>query len=203
MMEEDDNLSVEKINKAQKKHTTKITLISASSRENSNSRYLSRLLLRDLKYDEIDLRKQQICEIVDHRDDQKWQKTSDDFYGIMKGVEQSELVVLATPIYWYGMSSRLTIFLERWSELLATQKNFRQIMAHKKIILVLVGGDLPRIKGLNIVNQFRYIANFLNLDFWYALIGQGNHEMGILKDHQALEKAQVMNQALKETLRQD
>ncbi|WP_412989658.1 flavodoxin family protein [Pediococcus siamensis] len=179
--------------------TKRILLISASSRQHSNSQALAHLVLQNIAYKEIELRKVRIEKITDHREDNQWTASTDAFYQLMKRVEAADLLVLATPVYWYGASATLMAFIERWSELLATQPDFRTRMAGKNLILVVVGGDHPKTKSLHIVTQFREIANFLSLRFDHALIGCANHENTITNDTDVLKQAALLNQALRES----
>lgn len=178
-----------------------VSLISSSSRKRSNARELAETLLQDIEFLELNLQNLHIRDFEDHRDDRKWPGLhDDDFNYALEIIEQSKIIVFAVPIYWYGIPAKLSNFIELWSEVLATDHGFKKKMEHKKIILVLVGGDSPKVKGLCIVRQFRYIADFSNLDFLYYLIGTGNHEMDILQDKVAINKATEINQRLKRLL---
>jgi multimeric flavodoxin WrbA len=67
---------------------------------------------------------------------------SDSFLGLMQDVYVSELLVLATPIYWYGPSGQLKIFIDRWSCLLDTGGEvFRGRMRGKRTVLLLSQGE--------------------------------------------------------------
>ncbi|WP_429971524.1 flavodoxin family protein [Fructilactobacillus sp. Tb1] len=174
----------------------KVILIESSSRNKSNSNYLANLVLKNIKHELINLNEIKIDKIRDHRFDGNWDDSKDDFYKYIKKLEKSEYVIIASPVYWYSFSTNLKIFIDRWSESLKKDNQFKNSMKDKKIILVLVGGDNPRIKALPIINQMQYICDFLNMNFFDYVIGFGNHFGDIKKDKEAIEKGNCINYRL-------
>lgn len=108
-------------------------------------------MLKNLKFDEINLLNYSVDDVLDKREHKIWQKTSDDYYKIIDLFVKADLVVLSSPIYWYDVSSRLSRFIERISETLHIDPDFKAKISHKKIVLVIVGGDTPLDKGKVII----------------------------------------------------
>jgi len=164
----------------------------------SNSEYLATKVLDGIKYDEIWLADMKIADVKDFRFSESWPRQKDDYYVVFKQFKHADIVVFSTPIYWYGISSLLKTFIDRWSESLKTDPEFRQTAKHKKIVLVLVGGDNPREKGQIIIEQFKYICEFLGMDLYATVIGEANRSLEIKMDLKALDDAKKINQIIKE-----
>ena len=69
-----------------------------------------------------------------------------------------------------------------------------------RTIVVVVGSDEPRIKGLPLIQQFQNIFDFLNMTFLSYIIGEANQPEDILKDSNALSQAAWLNEKLKSVL---
>jgi multimeric flavodoxin WrbA len=66
----------------------------------------------------------------------------DDFAAAMEEVYAADLLVLASPLYWYGVSAQLKAFLDRWSCLLdRDEEAFRARMRGKPAAVVLAQGE--------------------------------------------------------------
>lgn len=178
----------------------KLLLISSSGRVNSNSECLGKKVLKNLQFDEINLLNYSVDDVLDKREHKIWQKTSDDYYKIIDLFVKADLVVLSSPIYWYNVSSRLSRFIERISETLHTDPDFKAKISHKKVVLVIIGGDAPLDKGKVIIQRFRYICEFLNLDLVATVIGCANRSLEVISDENAMLTAQNVNQKILEML---
>jgi multimeric flavodoxin WrbA len=67
---------------------------------------------------------------------------SDPFDALMDQVTRADLLVLGTPLYWYGPSAQLKAFLDRWSCRLDLQESqFRAAMHAKRVVLVVAQGE--------------------------------------------------------------
>lgn len=171
--------------------------IDGSSREDGNASTLAKYLLQDLPFEEIALRDYQIQLITDERhSEQGFVPLGDDYDRLLPTFLEADYVVFSSPIYWYGLSAQLKAFIDRWSESMRIVSDFQAKIKHKKVFLIIVGGDDPYRKGLPTVQQFEYIAEFLELDLQGHLIGIGNKPDDILQDHIALDQAKQINQQL-------
>jgi multimeric flavodoxin WrbA len=67
---------------------------------------------------------------------------ADGFDALMEQVTSAELLVLGTPLYWYGPSAQLKAFVDRWSCLLDLDEHrFRAVMRGKRAVLVVAQGE--------------------------------------------------------------
>ena len=97
------------------------------------------------------------------------------------------------------MSASLKLFIDRWTESLRDTRidNFKEIMSQKKYLILIVGGDSPRIKAQHLVHQFKLIFEFMNITHFRFLIGEGNKPFDVLNDSQFMEELANTNLALK------
>ncbi len=71
----------------------------------------------------------------------------DDFDGLMDKVLESDCVVFGTPLYWYGPSSQMKAFMDRWVCRMAfDDEGFRTKMRGKKCVLAVPHQD-TRLSG--------------------------------------------------------
>jgi len=75
-------------------------IIQGSSRSNGNTNKVVRLLMKELEFDVVDLSLKKIGYF-----DYEFKNQKDDFLSIIKKIaNEYELIVFATPVYWYSMS---------------------------------------------------------------------------------------------------
>jgi len=71
----------------------------------------------------------------------------DDFDGLMDKVLESDCVIFGTPLYWYGPSSQMKAFMDRWVCRMAfDDEGFRTKMKGKKCVLAVPHQD-TRLSG--------------------------------------------------------
>ncbi|WP_274855690.1 flavodoxin family protein [Bacillus methanolicus] len=166
-------------------------VLNGSSRENGNTVYLARLAVEGKEAKFIHLKDKQILPICDKRHDpQGFQPLNDDYDTLIKTVLEYDAIIFATPIYWYGMSGIMKNFIDRWSQSLRDRElDFKEKMKEKKAYVVACGGDDARLKGLPLILQFKYIFDFMNMDFCGYVIGEGNSPGEVENDHSACQQA--------------
>jgi multimeric flavodoxin WrbA len=178
--------------------TTSILVLYGSSRRHGNSEALADHLTRDLNCSRIYLAEEQILPIADKRHSPEgFSPVADDCDAIVGELMAADAVVFATPLYWYGMSGQMKLFVDRWSQSLRDKRiAFKQAMAGKRVYVVIVGGDNPRFKALPLVQQFQYIFGFMGMEFGGYVIGEGSRPGEILADQRALREADSLRRQL-------
>lgn len=177
-----------------------LIVLHGSSRTTSNTELLTNKAVAGLDAKQIHLRDFTIKPIVDGRHAEKgFDAVDDDYDAIIRQVEQSDIVIFSTPIYWYSMSGLMKNFIDRWSQTLRDSKfpHFKEEMRRKKAYVIAVGGDDPYIKGLAMIDQFRWIFQFIGMSFEGYVIGEGNKPNDILQDEVAIFSAGKLNDELK------
>jgi multimeric flavodoxin WrbA len=180
----------------------KLLVINGSTREKGNSEFLTNVLLHDIPHSTLFLRDYQINPIKDQRHAANgFDPVDDDYERLIKQVLEHDILLFATPLYWYGMSGLMKNFVDRWSQCLRDKTmDFRSEMAKKQAFVVIVGGDRIHIKALPLVQQFQYIFDFMDMSMIGYLIGQGTKPEEVQNDRRALENAATWNKKIRELL---
>ncbi len=174
-------------------------VIQGSARANGNTEFLTKVLLDGITTESICLRNKKITPIVDQRHEPSgFSPVDDDFDAIIEQMLTHNDIILATPLYWYGMSGQMKTFIDRWSQALRNPAlNFKQQLQTKTFHVVVVGGPGARQKALPLIQQFTLIFNFIGTNFEGYLIGEGAQPGAIAEDVLALNQAKAMNQHFK------
>lgn len=61
---------------------------------------------------------------------------NDDYFPLIERLVEHELIILATPVYWYTMSAQMKIFIDRLSDLLEVRKDLGRKLRGKKVFIV-------------------------------------------------------------------
>ena len=85
----------------------------ASSRRNGNTGQLMDRIARELDIEVIDLATKSISAY-----DYQHRNRNDDFEPLMKQLLEFDRLIFASPVYWYGVSPPMKIFLDRITDLL-------------------------------------------------------------------------------------
>lgn len=176
-----------------------ILLLNGSSRENGNTEQLTNILLQDVAHTHVNLRDFLIQPIEDKRHTPGgFTEVADDYEKLIQLVRQHDILIFATPIYWYGMSGQMKLFVDRWSQSLRDPRfSFKEEMKAKKAFVVLCGGDEPYVKGLPLLQQFQYIFQFFGTEWLGYVIGKGNAPREVLNDQQAVQQANYWNKVFR------
>ncbi|MFJ8088985.1 flavodoxin family protein [Lysinibacillus sp. NPDC095746] len=177
-----------------------ITAFIGSSRAGSNSEQLTNYVLNGINHVKIDLKNLTIEPINDLRHDHNgFQFVDDDYDQIIHAFLTSDLVIFATPIYWYSMSGIMKNMVDRLSHAIRDERfpQLKEKLQTTEAIVLAVGGDDPYIKGLPMIQQFQYIFDFLKMPFSSYIIGEANKPGEIIVDEQALMQASILNKKLK------
>ena len=144
--------------------TKKILVISGSARTNSSSTQLvEHLYGKDVNH--IELCKKQISQY----DYDGNYAAEDDFQHIANEMLASDLIILATPVYWYTMSGHMKVFMDRWTDLITTHKNKGRAMKGKRIGLIVQATreDMPEAFELPIKLTAEYMEmEYVGGAFW-------------------------------------
>lgn len=177
-----------------------IAVIYGTTRENGNSEILTDYAMKGISSEKIYLRDFTIQPITDMRHSKEgFQDINDDYNSIIDRILPHDVLIFSTPIYWYSMSGTMKNFIDRWSQTLrdSNYADFKKQMTSKKAFVIAVGGDEPHMKGLPMIQQFKYIFDFIGIDFKGYIIGNGNKPNDIYQDSEALFKAEQLRNLLK------
>ncbi|MEW4290298.1 flavodoxin family protein [Rossellomorea marisflavi] len=180
----------------------KILTLLGSTRKNGNSETLARKAVEGTDHTIVTLADLTIEAITDLRHTPEgFSPVDDDYEKLVTLMEEHDVLLFATPLYWYGMSGPMKDFFDRWSQYLRDDRfNLKEELKKKKAYVVITGGTSAKVKGLPLVQQFNYICEFVNMEFVDYIIGAGVKPGEILNDEASLLKAARWNEAFKEPL---
>ncbi|RIX59574.1 flavodoxin family protein [Paenibacillus nanensis] len=162
-------------------------VIYGSSRKNGNSEQLAKRLTEGFETDHIFLADYKIEPIKDYRHAEKEPYPEDDYHSVIERVLAQDVLVFATPIYWYGASGLTKSFIDRWSQSLREDRDgFLAKLSTKSAWVIAVGDDEPHLKGIPLIQQFQHIFDFTGTRFEGYVLGKANRPGDILEDKAAL-----------------
>lgn len=175
----------------------KIAVLDGGGRKGGNTQLLTKRVVEGIKVSEFYLKDYSISPILDERhEDAGFQTVDDDYDSLMTEIMDHDVLIFATPIYWYSMTATMKSFIDRWSQTMRQPafEDFREQMSKKKAMVIAVGGDHPYTKGLPLIQQFAHIFSFVHLPFEGYILGKAHKPGDILNDEGALQAADRMNQ---------
>ncbi|TGB04906.1 flavodoxin family protein [Halobacillus salinus] len=179
----------------------KIAILDGGGRRDGNTQTLTERVVDGIEVSRFGLKEYDIHAISDERHEEDgFHAVDDDYDALMTEVMKHDVILFATPIYWYSMTATMKGFIDRWSQSMRQPKfaDFREQMAEKKAFVVAVGGDNPYVKGLPMIQQFANIFEFVHLPFEGYILGKAHRPGDILDDESALYAADRLHQKLKE-----
>ena len=136
-----------------------IALLSSSRRLGNTGQPLDRIAL-ELNIEVVDLTSLRMTSFdYDHLN------RNDDFEPLMKHVLAHDLIIFATPIYWYAVSPAMKVFLDRISDLLELPdllSEGRRLRGKKAYVVCTSICDEPSVEFMG---AFRETFNYLGMDF--------------------------------------
>jgi multimeric flavodoxin WrbA len=180
-----------------------IAVIYGGTRPNGNTELLTEEAILGLKVEKVFLKDFTIQPIEDHRHSESgFKDVGDDYNSVIDLILPHDILIFATPIYWYSMSGTMKNFIDRWSQTLrdSNYPTFKTIMATKKAYVIAVGGDHPYVKGLPMIQQFQHIFDFMGTSFEGYIIGKGSKPGDIKTDTAAFSAASQLQSKLKNVL---
>ncbi len=175
-----------------------ILVLYGSHRRHGNSEALADRLVEGLDATRIYLAEKRILPYIDGRHDPNgFPALDDDYEEIIQQVRAHRKLVFATPLYWYSLSSRMKLFVDRWSQSLRDPRfDFKAEMGDKTAYLVVASADRTRLKSLPLVDQFRLTCEYFGMRFGGYVIGTGSRPGDVLQDGRALAEIEWLRKDL-------
>ena len=108
---------------------------------------------------------------------------NDDMPLIYEKMSQADMLVIASPVYFYGLSAQLKAVIDRF------HNPIRDTFRLKKMALLLVGAaTLPELFD-SILAQYRLCLNFFKLEDAGRVLVRGVKDKGDIKNADALHEA--------------
>ena len=90
-------------------------------------------------------------------------KAQDDFLFVVNQMIDADVIVFATPVYWYAMSGWMKVFLDRFTDLISTHKHLGKALKGKSTYLFCVGNDEHLPDGFAV--PFERTSEYFEMDF--------------------------------------
>ncbi|NOT38112.1 MAG: FMN reductase [Saprospiraceae bacterium] len=137
-------------------------ILLGSSSSNGETFKVSKYLSEKTNYQIIDLKSKNIGPF-----DYEFKNGNDDFLPLMKEiVDKYDIIVFATPVYWYAMSGTMKIFFDRISDCIKIEKETGRKLKGKQMAVLSCGSDdelkngfyMPFIESANYL-KMKYVGN--------------------------------------------
>ncbi|TSE11041.1 flavodoxin family protein [Aquimarina algiphila] len=134
-------------------------LIQGSSRSKGNTNIIVSYIKERTGFDVIDLKSKRISAY-----DYESENIDDDFIPLMKEiVDTYDIIIFATPVYWYAMSGDMKIFFDRITDCLKIEKEIGRKLRGKIMGMVSCGFDAELKNGFTM--PFIESANYLGMHY--------------------------------------
>ena len=115
----------------------------------------------------------------------------DDMQKIMPVLAEADVLVFASPVYFYGISAQLKTLLDR------LHTPLRNSFKAKKTALLLVGAaSLPELFD-SILTQYRLLLNFFQLEDLGTILVRGVKNPGDIEGRPELQNARKLGEGIK------
>lgn len=92
----------------------------------------------------------------------EYRNQNDDFIPLIENVIKHDMLILATPVHWYSVSTIMKIFIDRISDLLDLRRDLgKQLRNRKLFVIASFGNSIP--KGFE--ENFQQICDYLGMEY--------------------------------------
>ncbi|TWH45765.1 flavodoxin family protein [Sporomusa sp. KB1] len=113
---------------------------------------------------------------------------SDDFNELVPLLEQADMVVFATPMYWFSFPAQLKAAIDKFYSYLISKRTLKI----KECALLVSGGVNDETKFEGIVKSYKLIAEFLNWKDSGIIIVPGLHDKDDILKTDGLKRAEAL-----------
>lgn len=136
-----------------------VLIVLGSSRSHGDTRQLVNYILEKTDWDFLDLRALDFTTY-----DYEYKNEDDDFYKIIvPKILAADLIIYATPVYWYTMSAVMKKLFDRYSDLLRVNKPQGRQLRGKSTATLSCASDDELIKGFYM--PFVESADYLGMNY--------------------------------------
>ena len=159
------------------KKIMKIVIIQGSSRSIGNTKKIIDLFKNHIEFDIIDLASKKIGQF-----DYDFNNRNDDFKTLFeKIVNDYDVILFATPVYWYAMSGLMKTFFDRITDFLKNDKVNGRKLKGKYTGAISCGSDSKQWEGFFM--PFQNSAAYLGMNYIgdvHTWMGDGQHDAKVV-----------------------
>lgn len=149
--------------------TEKILIILGSARKESDTKFYVGFVFKNINHKIIDLLDLRISQ---YSYENKYPE-NDDFLKIMDEILKYNIIVFATPVYWYSMSAKMKLFFDRLTDIVTVKKDIGRKLTNKIISLLAVGTDKELPDGFEV--PFISTSIYFNLTYLSGIYFSTKH----------------------------
>jgi len=124
--------------------------------------------------------------------DYEYKNQNDDYLRVMEQVTAHDLIILATPVYWYSMSAQMKVFIDRLSDLLHLRKDLGRKLRGKRLF-VLASFNTSHPVGFE--DPFRQTCGYMGMQYEGCCFYYQGQDQALLNGNAAqLEKIKLLLQ---------
>ena len=132
-------------------------IIFGSSRSFGNTRKTVNDIIGQANVELVDLNNLDITPY-----DYEHRNLSDDFIPLIERIVTYDKIIIATPVYWYSMSTQVKIFLDRFSDILTIRKDLgRKLRGKKLFVLASFNSSYP----MGFETTFEQICEYMEMEY--------------------------------------
>ena len=122
-------------------------------------------------------------------------KIKDDMTELYNKLFESEVIILGTPVYWYGPSAQFKAFLDRWYAF--SHPKYILKMRGKKLILITPFEESDTSAANSLVEMIEKSINYLDAKFHGSLLVSVGEKGAIKQNPEAMNRAYEIGKELK------
>ena len=134
-------------------------MILGSARSHGSTRKMLDFIAAETNWPMIDLKQKRI-EYFDYA----FSNQDDDFIPLMEEIlHHHDLILCATPVYWYSMSAIMKNFFDRMTDLLKVRTDLGELLKGKKMAMLSCGSDDEWMESMR--TPFEEGAKYLGMEY--------------------------------------
>ncbi len=122
-------------------------------------------------------------------------KINDDMAPLYDKLFESDVIILATPVYWYGPSAQLKTFIDRWYAFCHPRHVPK--MKGKRFVLIAPLEETDKSAAKPLVNMIKKSLDYLDSKFHAKLIVSAGEKGEVMKDLHSMKQAYKIGLKLK------
>lgn len=155
----------------------KATIINASKDVDSRTSQIGKTLFNNMDVQIINLSERHIAQI--DQDDKH-----DEFYDIIKSLQDSEYIAFGTPVYWSDMSGYLKVFIDRVSDIMNVQLDSNDNVFFNKNVYLIIQGTSPE----DAIPHVDHVIKHVGQRFLFNYLGYVTNQSEARKENQSILK---------------
>ena len=136
-----------------------IAIIGSARRSKSNTAIITKRLIAEHACDIVDLK---ACTIAPYNHERQY-PDEDEFASVVHRMVFAPLTIIATPVHWYSYSTRMKIFIDRFSDLLGQHKGLAEQLRGRNFALVSSSAEPGPDRTL--VEAFSRFCNYFGIQY--------------------------------------